>query len=133
MSLLHQEKSEKVIKAFYDVYNALGYGFLERVYEAALIIQLGKVGFNVKKQCPIKVYFDGQIIGDYFCDIIVDDSILIELKSVESLVVAHKKQIINYLKASEMELGLLLNFGEKPQIERFIFTNDRKPLLRKHL
>ncbi len=131
MGLLYADKTEKIIKSFYQVYNALGYGFLERVYESALIIELSKNGFDVKKQSPIKVYYEGQMIGDYFCDLIVDDLILIELKSVETLIMAHKKQTINYLKASELEVGLLLNFGDKPQIERFIFTNDKKPLLKK--
>ncbi|MCW3125212.1 MAG: GxxExxY protein [Bacteroidetes bacterium] len=133
MALLHQEKTEKIIKAFYDVYNALGYGFLERLYETALAIELTKRGFSVKRQSPIKVYYLGELIGEYCCDLIIDDIILIELKSVEVLAIAHKKQTINYLKATEMEVGLLLNFGEKPQIERFLFTNDKKPLLRKVL
>jgi GxxExxY protein len=133
MGLLYQDKTDKIIKTFYDVYNSLGYGFLEKVYGAALTIELCKRGFNVKRQCPIKVYYDGQLIGDYFCDMIIDDLILVELKSVEVLMIAHEKQTMNYLKASEWEVGLLLNFGNKPEFERFIFTNDRKPLLKKNI
>jgi GxxExxY protein len=131
MALLYEEKTDKIIKIFYDVYNALGCGFLEKVYEAALTIELAKNGFDVKRQSPIKVYYDGQLIGDYYCDLIIDDLILIELKSVESLVIAHQKQTINYLKASEFEVALLLNFGDAPQVKRLLFTNDRKPLLKK--
>lgn len=130
MGLLYEDKTDKIIKIFYNVYNALGYGFLEKVYEAALVIELSKNGFEVKRQAPIKVYYDGQLIGDYYCDLIVDDLILIELKSVETLVIAHQKQTINYLKASEFEVALLLNFGDTPQVKRLLFTNDRKPLLR---
>ena len=133
MSLLYEDKTDKIIKVFYDVYNALGYGFLEKVYEAALVIELSKNGFDVKRQSPIKVYYDGQLIGDYYCDLIVDDLILIELKSVETLVIAHQKQTINYLKASEFEVALLFNFGDTPQVKRLLFTNDRKPLLRKSI
>ena len=104
---------------------------MERLYESALAIELAKRGFTVRKQSPIKVYYAGELIGEYCCDLIVDDMILLELKSVETLAIAHKKQTINYPKATEIEVGLLLNFGEKPQIERFLFTNDKKPLLRK--
>jgi len=131
MGLLHEDKTDKIIKTFYDVYNALGYGFLEKVYEAAFVIELSKSGFDVKRQSPIKIHYDGQIIGDYYCDLIIDDLILIEIKSVETLVIAHQKQTINYLKASKYEVALLLNFGDVPQVKRLLFTNDRKPLLNK--
>ena len=131
MGLLYEDKTDKIIKIFYSVYNALGYGFLEKVYETALVIELSKNGFEVKRQAPIKVYYDGQLIGDYYCDLIIDDLILIELKSVENIAIAHQKQTINYLKASEFEVALLLNFGDTPQVKRLLFTNDRKPLLKK--
>ena len=130
MGLLYQDKTDKIIKIFFDVYNALGYGFLEKVYESALAIELSKNGFNVKRQCPVKVHYDGQMIGEYYCDMVIDDLILIELKSVEALVIAHKRQTINYLKSTELEVALLLNFGDTPKFERFLFTNDRKPLLK---
>lgn len=121
--LLHKELSEKIIKAFYTVYNELGYGFLEKVYENALLIELKKSGLQVKKQVPIAEYYDNQVLGDYFADMVVEDCIILELKAVEILIEAHEIQLINYLKATEMEIGLLLNFGKKPQFKRKIYTN----------
>jgi GxxExxY protein len=122
--MLHSELTEKIIKAFYKVYNTLGYGFLEKVYENALVIELKKMGFHISRQYNIKVYYDEEIVGDYFADIIVDDNVIIELKSAESLRREHKLQLINYLKATEKEVGLLLNFGKTPEFKRAIFTND---------
>jgi GxxExxY protein len=122
--MLHSELTEKIIKAFYKVYNTLGYGFLEKVYENALVIELKKMGFNISQQYNIKVYYDEVIVGDYFADIIVEDNVIIELKSAESLRKEHKFQLINYLKATEKEVGLLLNFGKTPEFKRAIFTND---------
>ncbi|CAM3021704.1 GxxExxY protein [Flavobacterium succinicans] len=121
--LLHKELSEKITKAFYKVYNELGYGFLEKVYENALLIELKKSGLQVKKQVPIAVYYDNQVVGDYFADMVVEDCIILELKAVEMLIEAHEIQLINYLKATEMEIGLLLNFGKKPQFKRKIYNN----------
>ena len=122
--MLHSELTEKIIKAFYKVYNTLGYGFLEKVYENALVVELKKMGFHISQQYNIKVYYDGVIVGDYFADIIVEDNVIIELKSAESLRKEHKFQLINYLKATEKEVGLLLNFGKTPEFKRAIFTND---------
>lgn len=122
--MLHSELTEKIIKAFYKVYNTLGYGFLEKVYENVLVIELKKMGFHISQQYNIKVYYDGVIVGDYFADIIVEDNVIIELKSAESLRKEHKFQLINYLKATEKEVGLLLNFGKTPEFKRAIFTND---------
>jgi len=124
MDMLHSELTEKIIKAFYKVYNTLGYGFLEKVYENVLVIELKKMGFHISQQYNIKVYYDGVIVGDYFADIIVEDNVIIELKSAESLREEHKFQLINYLKATEKEVGLLLNFGKTPEFKRAIFTND---------
>jgi len=124
MDMLHSELTEKIIKAFYKVYNTLGYGFLEKVYENVLVIELKKMGFHISQQYNIKVYYDGVIVGDYFADIIVEDNVIIELKSAESLRKEHKFQLINYLKATEKEVGLLLNFGKTPEFKRAIFTND---------
>jgi GxxExxY protein len=121
--LLHQELSDKIIKAFYKVYNELGYGFLEKVYENAMLIELKKCGLQVKKQVPITVYYDNQVVGDYFADIVDEECIILELKAAENLIEAHEIQLINYLKATEMEIGLLLNFGKKPQFKRKIYTN----------
>lgn len=122
MDMLYSELTEKIIQAFYKVYNTLGYGFLERVYENALVIELKKMGFHISQQYNIKVYYDGEIVGDYFADIIVDGNVIIELKSAESLEKGHKLQLINYLKATEKEVGLLLNFGKSPEFKRAIFT-----------
>ncbi len=124
--MLHSEITEKIIKAFFKVYNTLGYGFLEKVYENALVIELQKMGFNISQQHNIKVYYDMKMVGDYYTDIIVDDSIIIELKAAETLKKEHKTQLINYLKATDKEVGLLLNFGKTPEFKRAIFTNDRK-------
>jgi GxxExxY protein len=123
---LHQEKTEEIIKAFYKVYNTLGFGFLEKVYHNAMLIELGKSGFELKSQYPIKVHYEGKMIGDYYADIIVDDLVVLELKAAEALCEEHEFQLVNYLKATEIEIGLLLNFGKKPQFKRKIFTNDRK-------
>ncbi|NVO20937.1 MAG: GxxExxY protein [Bacteroidetes bacterium] len=122
------ELSDKVIKCFYTVYNKLGFGFLEKVYTNALMIELERSGLHVEKQKQIKVYYDKVQVGEYYADLIVEDSIILELKAAEGLVEEHEMQLINYLRATEKEIGLLLNFGKKPQIRRKIFTNDRKIL-----
>lgn len=121
---LHKELTSKIIQCFYTVYNTLGYGFLEKVYENALKIELEKNKLQVEKQKPIKVYYDNQLVGEYFADLVVNDQIIIELKAAESLCEEHEYQLINYLKATSFELGLLLNFGKKPEIRRKIFTNE---------
>jgi len=126
MTYLHQKITEKIIKAYYQVYNTLGYGFLEKVYHNALLLELKKQGFYCQSQFPIKVFYEGVQVGDYFADIIVDESVVIEIKAIESLCEEHEYQLINYLKATDIEIGLLLNFGKKPEFKRKIFTNDRK-------
>jgi GxxExxY protein len=128
MEYLHQDLTEKIIKCFYEVYNKLGFGFLEKVYERALCIELSANGLVVKSQQPIQVHYKGLSVGDYYADIIVNDCIIVELKAAETIVEEHELQLINYLKATNMEIGLLLNFGKKPGIKRKIFTNDRKEL-----
>lgn len=124
--MLYKEKTDLIINAFYKVYNRLGYGFLERVYQNALILELLNVGFNVKNEYPIKVTYEGVEVGNYFADIIVDNCIIIENKAAETLREEHEYQLINYLKATDMEVGLLFNFGKKPTFKRKYFTNDRK-------
>ena len=128
MDLLHKDITDKIIKAFYKVYNELGYGFLEKVYENALFLELTAMGLFCEKQKPIKVYYNGKIVGEYFADIIVNGCVIVELKAAEVLVEEHEFQSINYLKATEIEVGLLLNFGKKPQFKRKLFTNDRKKI-----
>jgi GxxExxY protein len=131
--MLQQELSNKIIKAFYNVYNKLGYGFLEKVYENSMLIELKKSGFECKKQAQIKVFYENINVGLYYADIIVNDSIIIELKAAENLCEEHEIQLINYLKATNIEVGLLLNFGKQPQFKRKIFTNDRKDIIREDL
>jgi len=124
--LLYKELTSRIIHCFYTVYNTLGFGFLEKVYEKALMIELRKNGIKAEKQKPITVYYHDEIVGEYFADIIVEDVVIIELKAAEYLVLEHELQLINYLKATDKEIGLLLNFGKKPEFRRKIFTNDKK-------
>lgn len=129
--LLHGEVTDAIIKAYYHVYNTLGPGFLERVYERALAISLQQRGYTVEKHHPIKVYFEGVLVGDYFADLLVNRCVIIENKAVEAVTPHHEAQLTNYLKATPIEVGLLLNFGsEQPQFRRKILTNDRKPHLK---
>ena len=123
---LYKEETDEIIEAFYEVYNTLGYGFLERVYQNALYQELKRRGFDCKAQYPIKVFFKGQEVGEYYADVLVNECIILELKAVNTLCKEHELQLINYLKATDMEVGLLLNFGERPQIRLKIYTNDRK-------
>jgi GxxExxY protein len=124
--MINQDKTSMILKSFYKVYNTLGFGFLEKVYENALYHELSINGLVCRKQFPIKVFYDGVSVGDYYADIIVDDNIIIELKAVEFLIEEHEHQLINYLKATNIEVGLLLNFGKEPQFKRKVFSNDRK-------
>ena len=122
----HTELTEKIIKIFYKVYNKLGYGFLEKIYEKALVIELKKEDIPVIPQSPIKVIYDDEIIGEYFADLLVEDKIIVEIKATKNFVPEHEAQLLNYLKATDIEVGLLLNFGPKPQIKRKSFDNQRK-------
>jgi GxxExxY protein len=124
--MLHEEITQAILKAFYTVYNALGYGFLEKVYENALAHELGKMDLAVQQQMPIQVTYDGLLVGEYFADLVVGGKVIVELKAAEALRPEHEAQLLNYLKATEMEIGLLLNFGSEPTFRRKIFTNDRK-------
>jgi len=126
MKYLHEDLTEKIISAFYKVYNTLGYGFLEKVYENALLVELKKLNLQYEQQKPIKVYYDCNIVGDYFADIVVEDKVILELKTTERLCEQHEYQLLNYLKATDIEVGLLINFGKNPEVSRKIFTNDRK-------
>jgi GxxExxY protein len=128
MEYKHKDLTERVIKCFYEVYNQLGFGFLEKVYEHALMIELEKNNIPAKNQQSLEVYYKGESVGDYFADIIIDGKIILELKATESIIEEHEYQLINYLKATNIEIGLLLNFGKKPEIRRKIFTNDRKEI-----
>jgi GxxExxY protein len=122
----HKDVTDKILKAFYTVYNQLGYGFLERVYENALALELRQLGLQVACQFPIQVYYDGQVVGEFFADVVVNDLVVVEIKAVRTLVTEHEAQLLNYLNATEYEVGLLLNFGPKPEIKRKVFDNERK-------
>lgn len=126
MNLLHKDTTDIILKSFYKVYNNLGYGFLEKVYENALLYELRNQGLDCEKQKPIKVYYEQIQVGEYYADIIVNECIILELKAAESIAEEHEFQLINYLKATEIEIGLLLNFGKNPEFKRKIFTNKKK-------
>lgn len=126
MELLHKELTEAIIKAFYDVYNELGFGFLEKVYQNSLYLELKARGFEVEAQKQIKVHFKGFEVGEYYADLLVNNTIILELKAVEAIVPEFEHQLINYLRGTDKEVGLLLNFGLKPEFRRKIFENSRK-------
>lgn len=126
MEAKDKDLTGRIIEAFYTVYGRLGYGFLESVYERSMMIELAKLGLEVMQQAPIKVYYDGQEVGEYFADLLVDDNVIVELKATKALAQQNEAQLLNYLKATQYEVGLLLNFGPKPQIKRKVYDNDRK-------
>ena len=127
MKFLLKEKTELIIRCFYNVYNSLGYGFLEKVYENALLIELKEHGLKCIAQTPVDVYYKEQIVGSYYTDIIVDREIVLEIKAgVGTLIPAYEKQLSNYLRATEFELGFVFHFGEKASFKRIIFNNDYK-------
>lgn len=121
-----EEVARIIVQAFYSVYNALGYGFLEKVYENALLLELQERGLFVQQQQAVPVYFKGVQVGDYYADLLVEKCVIVELKAVEQIAIGHEAQLLNYLKASQIDLGLLLNFGAKPQIKRKIYESARR-------
>ena len=125
----HETITQAVIGAFYDVYNALGYGFLEKVYENAMAIEIRRRAHTVACQYPIAVSYRDQIVGDYYADLLIDDAVIVELKAVRALAKQHEAQLLNYLSATPYEVGLLLNFGPEPKFIRKVFDNDRKRYL----
>ncbi len=126
MLVKHEQLTGQIIKAFYTVYHTLGYGFLEKVYENALAIELRKMGLSVVQQAAIKVYYARIVVGEYYADLLVEGAVIVELKAVRALVEKHEAQLLNYLKATPYEVGLLLNFGPKPEIKRKVYDNERK-------
>ena len=121
---LHKELTSQIIEEFYRVYNSLGFGFLEKVYENALKYELELMHLKVEKQKPIEVRYKEIRVGEYFADLIVENKVIVELKAAEYLIEEHELQLINYLKATKIEVGLLLNFGKKAEIRRKIFSNS---------
>jgi len=126
--MLYKALTSKIIEAFYKVNDSLGYGFLEKVYENAMYIELSKRGFDVKRQKNIKVFYKGYIVGDYYADLIINNRIIVELKAAKTLSEEHEAQLLNYLRSTKIEVGLLLNFGKKAEFKRKIYTN--KPRLK---
>ncbi|TAK67457.1 MAG: GxxExxY protein [Bacteroidetes bacterium] len=124
--MLHEELTGKIIAAFYKVYNTLGHGFLEKVYENALALELKRLQLQAEQQRKVDVYYEETRVGEYYADIIVNNLVVLELKTAEGIAPEHEAQLLNYLKATNIEVGLLLNFGPKPQFIRRIFTNDKK-------
>jgi GxxExxY protein len=122
----HADLTRQIIGAFYKVYNGLGYGFSEKVYENSLIIELKKLGLQVEQQRQLVVYYEGVEVGEYFADIVMDNAVIVELKAAQTLTSDHEAQLLNYLKATTIEVGLLLNFGPKAEVKRKIYDNERK-------
>jgi len=126
MELLHKELTDEILNAFYDVYNELGYGFLERVYQNSLFLELKARGLEVGAQKQIKVFYKSYEVGEYYADLVVEDLVILELKASEYVVKEFEYQLINYLKGTNMEVGLLLNYGKKPEFIRKVYENNRK-------
>jgi GxxExxY protein len=125
-NILHKSITDIILKVYYEVYNELGYGFLEKVYQNAMYFELQSLGYKVEAQKQIKVYFKKKLVGEYYSDLLVEDKVIVELKATELLMNVHVAQIMNYLKATPIEVGLLLNFGDEPEFKRLIYTNDRQ-------
>ncbi len=116
-----KDQTEIIIGCAYDVFNALGHGFLEKVYENALSLKVKSKGLKVKQQEPINVFFEGQLVGEYFADLLIEDSVIVELKAISDIAKIHEAQLVNYLKATKTKVGLLINFGDKLTIKRKIY------------
>lgn len=123
---LHSDITAKCLEAFYKVYNKLGHGFLEKIYVNALSIELKKAGLSIQREYPIDVYYEGDKIGVYYSDIMINEKVIIEVKAVDVLIPAHEAQLINYLRATDIEVGLLFNFGKKPESKRKVLTAPYK-------
>ena len=128
IELKHSELTEKIIGVFFDVYNELGHGFLEAVYAEAMALALGTAGLEVRREVEIPVWFRGKLIGDFRADLVVEEAVILELKAVRAIDQAFEKQLLNYLRATDFEIGLILNFGQKPEFRRLVFENTRKKI-----
>lgn len=125
--LKHADITDKILKAFFTkVYRRLGYGFLEKVYVNALVIELRRMGLKVEEQVRILVYYDGIVVGEYYADLVVEDLVIVECKAVKKLDDDDEAQLLNYLRATPYEVGLLLNFGPRPEFRRKAFDNANK-------
>ena len=124
--LKHGSLTDQILRVFYDVYNELGHGFLESVYHRSLVLALETAGLKVCSRVAIPVWFRGQQVGHFEADVLVENCVLLELKAARTLDASHRAQVMNYLRATEIEVGLLLNFGEKPEFKRVVFDNLKK-------
>ncbi len=120
------ELTEKIIEIYYRVYNELGYGFLEKIYENAMMIEFKKENISAVFQSAIKVLYEGEVVGEYFADILITDKIIVEIKAAKNIAEEHEAQLLNYLKATDIEVGFLFNYGSKPNLKRKAFDNSRK-------
>ena len=125
--MLHETITEQIIGGFYDVHHELGHGFLESVYEGAMVVALERRGLRVVRQAPIVVYYSGHAVGDFRADLLVENRVIVELKACRALEPIHEAQVLNYLRATVLEVSLILHFSFKPVFRRLILTNDRKP------
>ena len=126
----HAELTRQIIGAYFRVYNDLGYGFLEKVYENAFALELRSNGLRVNQQQRIQVYFQGTVVGDYFADLLIENAVILELKATEAIADAHMAQLMNYLKATTCEVGFVFNFGPEANFQRRYFGNAKKKNLR---
>ncbi len=124
----HQEVTEAIIGVFYEVYRELGHGFLEKIYEEAMVRVLKAKGLEVRQQAAVPVWFRGDKIGSYDADLVVANSVIVELKACKTVDPSHEAQLLHYLRATEIEVGLLVNFGPRPQVRRMAFDNERKKI-----
>lgn len=125
--LRHGATTRAVLAIFFNVYNELGSGFLESIYQTALTHALTEGGHRCRREAPVEVRFRGVVIGRHFTDLIVDDCVIVEMKAARKLLPEHRAQLLHYLRATSIEVGVLLNFGPSPEFHRLILTNDRKP------
>ena len=127
-NLKHADITDKILHAFFrKVYKQLGYGFLEKVYENAMAFELRRMGLEVQQQAAIAVYYEGGVVGEYCADLLVEDAVIVELKAIRRLSDDEEAQLLNYLRATPYEVGLLLNFGPKPEFRRKAYDNANKP------
>jgi GxxExxY protein len=124
--MIDEELTGQIIKAFYKVYNALGHGFIESVYHNAMIVEFVRCGIPIETEKPLVVYYDGTVVGNFSADLVVDGKIILELKAKEAFHPAHEAQLLNYLRATDIELGFLFNFGKQAEFKRKYFSNKNK-------
>ena len=124
----HSPLTEKIIGVFFEVYNELGFGFLESVYEEAMTIALCEAGLKIQRQAPVPVWFRGKLIGEFKADILVEGIVVLELKAARNIDLAFEKQLLNYLRGTNLEVGLILNFGAQPEFRRLAYSNERKKI-----